>query len=216
MIRRQLESWAQQAVQALLDRNVLPSGDYPAVEITEPKSAEHGDYACNFALASSKVAKKNPREVATALAEELKARPEIESVEIAGPGFINFRLSQAWLGGQLAEVLKLGPGRLREGERGFAFDQAEKPQRINVEYVSVNPNGPITIGSGRGAAFGDTLANVLQAAGHTVWREYYVNDGVNSEQMRLFAESVRALAKGEPVPENGYKGDYVQAVADKV
>jgi len=85
-----------------------------------------------------------------------------------------------------------------------------------VEFVSVNPNGPITIGSGRGAAFGSTLCNVLEAAGNEVHREYYVNDGVNSEQMRLFAESVKAICNGEAVPDNGYKGDYVHAVAERI
>ncbi len=87
-------------------------------------------------------------------------------------------------------------------------------KKINVEYVSVNPNGPITVGSGRGAAFGSCLANVLEAAGNEVHREYYINDGVNSEQMRLFAESVKALVEGKLIPENGDKGDYVAAVAE--
>ena len=103
-----------------------------------------------------------------------------------------------------------------QDDSGFFRLAPERPQKINVEYVSVNPNGPITIGSGRGAAYGSTLCNVLEAAGHTVHREYYINDGVNSEQMRLFAESVKAIIEGRPVPEKGYKGDYVQEVAERI
>ncbi len=128
------------------------------------------------------------------------------SAEIAGPGFINFRLNPAWAAQFLTEVL--------ENPTTFYKPKNDNPQKINVEFVSVNPNGPITIGSGRGAAFGSALCNVLEAAGNTVHREYYINDGVNSEQMRLFAESVKAIIEGRPVPDNGYKGDYVYAVAD--
>jgi arginyl-tRNA synthetase len=127
------------------------------------------------------------------------------SAEIAGPGFINFRLNPAWAAQFLTEVL--------ENPTTFYKPKNDNPQKINVEFVSVNPNGPITIGSGRGAAFGSALCNVLEAAGNTVHREYYINDGVNSEQMRLFAESVKAIIEGRPVPDNGYKGDYVHEVA---
>ncbi|MBA4291659.1 hypothetical protein C0431_01690 [bacterium] len=130
------------------------------------------------------------------------------SAEIAGPGFINFRLNPAWAAQFLTEVL--------ENPTTFYKPKNDNPQTINVEFVSVNPNGPITIGSGRGAAFGSALCNVLEAAGNTVHREYYINDGVNSEQMRLFAESVKAIIEGRPVPDNGYKGDYVHKTANSI
>ncbi|HVL39031.1 MAG TPA: arginine--tRNA ligase, partial [Fimbriimonadaceae bacterium] len=134
----------------------------------------------------------------------------IASVDIAGPGFLNFRLRPEAVAAYVAEVLRV--------RRGLANTQHStlNPQKINVEFVSVNPNGPITVGSGRGAAFGDTLCRVLAAAGHQVHREYYINDGVNSEQMRLFAESVRAYVMSVAPPDKGYKGEYVQQVASRL
>ncbi|HVT13935.1 MAG TPA: arginine--tRNA ligase [Fimbriimonadaceae bacterium] len=140
----------------------------------------------------------------------------IQSVDIAGPGFLNFRLNPEAVAAYVPKVLNLG-----EDLPKAQGPNAPTPQKINVEFVSVNPNGPITVGSGRGAAFGDTLCRVLEASGHSVYREYYVNDGVNSEQMRLFAESVRhyyhnAVGVESAFPEKGYRGDYVQDVARRV
>lgn len=195
---------------------LIASGDLLAdvrnvpIEIADPKNPEHGDFATNFAMVASKVAGLNPRALAEKLLPGLQAAEEVETVEIAGPGFINLRLKREFVASYVGRVLQLGPEGLRtEGK-------VTQPKKINVEFVSVNPNGPITIGSGRGAAFGSTLCNVLDAVGNSVHREYYINDGVNSEQMRLFAVSVQALVNGQPVPENGYKGDYVHAVADRV
>ncbi|MEI7987182.1 MAG: arginine--tRNA ligase, partial [Armatimonadota bacterium] len=130
-------------------------------------------------------------------------------VEVAGPGFINLRLHPEFVAGYVETVLT-SDFKLESASR------APKPLKINVEFVSVNPNGPITIGSGRGAAYGSTLCKVLEAVGHTIHREYYINDGVNSEQMRQFAESVKAIIEGRPVPDKGYKGDYVHEVAEKI
>ncbi len=186
----------------------LPAASYPPVEISDTKSEEHGDFACNFALAASKVAGMPPRAIGEALAFELQGDPDFERIEVAGPGFVNLFVSTALTARVLETVLS--------APESFYRSAPERPLKINVEYVSVNPNGPITIGSGRGAAYGSTLCNVLEAAGHTVHREYYINDGVNSEQMRLFAESVKAILEGRPVPENGYKGDYVHEVAARL
>ncbi len=191
------------------------------IEIADPKNPDHGDFACNIAMSASKVAGKNPREFAEMLVEVLSSpSPQVErglggedifdKVEIAGPGFINLTLNSEFVAGYVGTINALGQNELAKQS------PVENPLRINVEFVSVNPNGPITIGSGRGAAYGSTLCNIFEAAGHTVHREYYINDGVNSEQMRLFAESVRALIKGQPVPENGYKGDYVHDVAKEL
>lgn len=178
-------------------------------EIADPKNPEHGDFATNFAMVSTKVAGKPPREIADLLAAKLlELHPSVfAAIEVAGPGFINFRLNPIYVSEFVPTVLTLGENGLASASR------ASHPQKINVEFVSVNPNGPITIGSGRGAAYGSTLCNVLEAVGHEIYREYYVNDGVSSEQMRLFAESVRAIMAGLPVPDNGYKGDYVHDVA---
>ena len=195
------------AAAAALAQELGFTGALPATEILEPRDPSHGDFACNFAMAASKTFGIPPREIAERLVALLPENNLVLATEVAGPGFINIRLNPA----SAAEFLKIVLSEGTDFVRNHA--QPENPQTINVEFVSVNPNGPITVGSGRGAAFGSTLCNVLEAAGHSVHREYYINDGVNSEQMRLFAESVRAICLGNPVPENGYKGDYVHEVA---
>ncbi len=210
MIRFELESRLNAAVQKLSLQGFLPSDGLPRVEVTDPRQPDHGDLACSFALAASKAAGKPPRDLAQALVDALEADDLLESSEIAGPGFINFRLKASALSAYVPQIVALG--------NDLAKTQSPAPnaQRINVEFVSVNPNGPITVGSGRGAAFGSTLCNVLEAAGNDVHREYYINDGVNSEQMRQFADSVRSFVEGLPFPEKGYKGDYVQEVAEQI
>lgn len=181
----------------------------------DTKQPEHGDYASSAAMAMSKQAGKNSRELAARLRDEILAKHpvEIQDIEIAGPGFLNFRLKPESIASSLTSLFA-------EGNR-IGHSRARAPLKINIEFVSVNPNGPITVGSGRGAAFGDTLCRVLEAAGHQVHREYYINDGVNSEQMRVFAESVRhyyleAGGSESSFPEKGYKGDYVQGVAQAI
>lgn len=162
-------------------------------------------------MVASKALGKPPREVAQIIVEHIGKCDLISSCEVAGPGFINIRLEPKGVAAFVRKVIELGTDGIASAINGEL-----SRKRINVEFVSVNPNGPITVGSGRGAAFGSALCNVLEAAGHSVHREYYVNDGVNSEQMRLFAESVRAQALGHPLPEGGYKGDYVAEVAGKL
>ncbi len=232
-----------QLIAAAIDR-LVASGDLPEaakgpVEISDTKQPEHGDYACNFALAASKKAGMNPRELAEKLCTAILKEDEkgdgprrpaaqdmiseggpaptacplplIHEIEVAGPGFLNFRLRPESVAWYVEQLLELG--------ENLPNSKLQTPKsKINVEFVSVNPNGPITVGSARGAAFGDTLCRILEAAGHPVVREYYINDGVNSEQMRLFAESVRFYYRGEEgeFPENGYKGEYVQAVAQRI
>ena len=212
MLRTKLAELFRLIISELIGEGRLPAEVLSIpIEIADPKNPEHGDFACNFALVASKVAGMNPRELGQALADKLAAQyPTIITVvEVAGPGFINLRLSAEFVAGYVPTVLA----------EGFKLESASRtpnPKRINVEFVSVNPNGPITIGSGRGAAYGSTLCNVLEAVGNTVHREYYINDGVSSTQMALFAESVKAIVEGRPVPDNGYKGDYVHDVAAKI
>ncbi len=210
MLRDDLKRRIEAAVGGLADSGHLPAAVLPPVEIADPRDPSHGDFACNFALTASKAAGKAPRDVAELLRTALLQGDDTiyESIEVAGPGFLNIQLKPSFVAAYVPAVLAAGVD--------FARTQSENPLRMNVEYVSVNPNGPITIGSGRGAAFGSTLSNVLEAAGNTVHREYYINDGVNSEQMRQFAESVKAICEGRPVPEKGYKGDYVADVAHRV
>lgn len=221
MLRKDLTQIVQSAVDQLVAEGRLPGG-LAGVELQDPKDPAHGDFATNFAMVNSKAAGMAPRDIAALLQTEnylgaTNSEPSsatssgnpFSSVEIAGPGFVNFRLKPEFVAAYVPAVLSDGP-------EGFTARAAYgvAARKINVEFVSVNPNGPITIGSGRGAAFGSALANVLAASGHTVHREYYINDGVNSEQMRQFAESVKAIVEGRPIPEKGYKGDYVTDVAN--
>jgi len=167
-----------------------------------PARREHGDWSCNIALASAKAAGRPPREIAADLVAALEAAsiPHVEAVEIAGPGFVNFRLAPSWLHDVLVEVVD-------GGVDGYATPDVGEGRRVNVEFVSANPNGPLHAGHGRGAAFGDSVARILQRTGHDVTREFYLND--RGVQMVRYAESLLARKRGEPVPEDGYAGQYV-------
>jgi len=210
LLRDTLQHLVESAVASLIASGKLPEAGRVPVEITDTKNPDHGDYACNFALVATKKAGLPPRQIGEMLAAALmSASPEaFSSVEVAGPGFLNLRLNPELIASYVAKILELGTN-LPKAQNA----RPEGMRRLNVEFVSVNPNGPITVGSGRGAAFGDALVQVFKAAGYDVDSEYYINDGVNSKQMRLFAESVMSYALDLPFPENGYKGEYVKAVA---
>ena len=182
--------------------------DLNGVHVERPKGT-HGDFATNVALANAKVFRRNPREVAQNIVSSLEA-PFLEDVEVAGPGFINFRLSSEALGEELVALLAAGESYGRREPSGAP---------ILLEYVSVNPTGPMTVAHGRHAAYGDSLARIMEAAGRQISREYYFNDGGN--QIRLLGESVAsryaALFDREwPVsePEALYKGEYVREIAE--
>lgn len=169
--------------------------------LDRPKRDDFGDYATNAALLLAPVVGAPPREVAAQLGEELRTRlgHELTKVEVAGPGFLNLFLSDFWHTRALGHVL----------ERGelFGGGGAEVAERIDMEFVSANPTGPLHVGHARNAAYGDSLARILTFHGHEVQREYYVND--YGSQVARLAESLRARARGEEVAEDGYKGDYV-------
>ncbi|MDO5513322.1 arginine--tRNA ligase, partial [Corynebacterium sp.] len=188
-----------------LDTSVLPD----PVVVERPRNPEHGDYATNLALQVAKKVGMNPRELATLLADALAADPAIDSAEIAGPGFLNIRLAAAAQGEIVAKILAAGAA--------YGHLDMYDGQKINLEFVSANPTGPIHLGGTRWAAVGDSLGRVLTAAGAQVTREYYFND--HGGQIDRFARSLVAAAKGEPTPEDGYGGDYIgeiaQAVVDK-
>ncbi|UQA56428.1 arginine--tRNA ligase [Polyangium aurulentum] len=193
------------ALTDLAGSGVLPSEVAGAAfSVERPKRPEHGDLATNVALAVQKIAKKPPRELATLLSERLSREPDVKGVEIAGPGFLNLRLSAGPYHRVLGEVLGAGPA--------YGRGPAALGERILVEFVSANPTGPLLISHGRGAILGDAVATLLEAAGHRVTREYYVNDFGN--QVRLLSESVRAIIEGKPTPEGGYGGDYVRELAE--
>jgi arginyl-tRNA synthetase len=183
-----------------------PAKSRPTLE--RPKQADHGDYATNAALVLAPVLKAPPREVAERLGGALRDRlgDALDRVEVAGPGFLNLFLADPWYVGALDWVLAAG--------EGYGGGSASPALRINIEFVSANPTGPLTAASGRHAAYGDALARVLTFAGHEVAREYYFNDA--GTQIEKLGESIRARARGEQVPEGGYEGDYVRDLAGAI
>lgn len=198
-------------LQALLDLKrsgqITLEGE-PAFAIDRSKNPQHGDYASNIAMLLAKPLGRNPRELAQAIAASLPKSQHLERTEIAGPGFINFHINQACR----LSVLRRVP---EQGDR-YGWQPENSRESVTVEFVSANPNGPLHVGHGRGAAYGASVANLLQAAGHTVQREYYVNDA--GRQMDILCVSVwlRYLELGGVTvrfPDNGYKGDYVIDIA---
>ncbi len=176
------------------------------VVVERPKNRDHGDYATNIAMRLAKSAGRPPREVAEAVAEELRAQPGIASVDVAGPGFLNITLVQGALGRIAVQAVTAGAG--------YGRTDTLAGQKLNLEFVSANPTGPVTLGSTRWAAVGDAIARLLEASGADVSREYYVNDA--GAQIERFARSLQAVALDRPVPEDGYQGDYIEPVAQRV
>ena len=185
-----------------LDASVLPE----TVTVERPRNPEHGDYATNLALQVAKKAGAQPRELAQWLADALAGNDAIDEASIAGPGFLNIRLAAAAQGAIVAQVLN--------GGADFGSNTTYQGTRINLEFVSANPTGPIHLGGTRWAAVGDSLGRVLEASGAEVTREYYFND--HGGQIDRFARSLVAAAKGEPTPEDGYGGDYIKEIAQGV
>ncbi len=173
------------------------------VELERPADPRHGDYATNVALRLAGQRRQPPREVAEELRERIASLAGIAAVEVAGPGFLNLAVDDSWLGTGLAAVLDVG--------RRFGAGSADPPERIQVELVSANPTGPITVAAARNGAYGDAVARLLEFAGNEVEREYYYNDA--GTQMDLFRASVEALRQGQEPPEDGYQGDYMADLA---
>ena len=171
--------------------------------VERPKRPEHGDLATNVAMVLTKRVGKPPRAIAEALVKALASSDVVKSAEIAGPGFVNLRLHADAFHAELRDILHAGVsyGRAPSGSG----------ERINLEFVSANPTGPMLVAHGRGAIYGDSVGRLLEATGHRVAREYYVNDFGN--QVRLFAASVLAVSQGKPVPDDGYKGAYIEELA---
>ncbi|HZN19690.1 MAG TPA: arginine--tRNA ligase [Micromonosporaceae bacterium] len=185
-----------------LDRSALPE----ATGVERPRNPEHGDYASTLALQLAKRVGLPPRELAAALADQLGRASGIKSVEVAGPGFLNIRLDAAATG-ELARIA------VQQG-RGYGHSAVLDGQKINLEFVSANPTGPVHIGAVRWAAVGDALARLLRAQGAEVTTEYYFNDA--GAQVDRFAASLLAVARGEPVPADGYAGAYVAEIAGQI
>ncbi len=173
------------------------------VELDRPNDPAHGDYASNVAMQLAPVRKRSPRQLGEELAAAAVKLDEVERAEVAGPGFVNLWLAPAWFSEALAEVL--------DARRAYGGGSAEKPERVQVEMVSANPTGPITVASARNGAIGDSVARLLEFAGHEVQREYYYNDA--GAQVEKFRQSVEAIRRGEEPPEEGYRGEYVAELA---
>ncbi|MCK0518286.1 arginine--tRNA ligase [Williamsia sp. DF01-3] len=190
----------------LTDHGLDPSALPESVVVERPRNPEHGDYATNIALQLGKKVGVNPRELAGWLAAELSSRQGIATAEIAGPGFVNIRLAADAQNVVVAGVI----------ERGAAYGTGTTLDglRVNLEFVSANPTGPIHLGGTRWAAVGDALGRVLSAEGAAVTREYYFND--HGAQIDRFARSLVAAALGEPTPEDGYAGAYIGEIAAQV
>ncbi len=205
----QLSQTIVDALNALANRGsiAVSEGAIPAaVKVERPKNKEHGDYATNVALQLSKQAGLKPRDLAELLAQELKGREAISAVDIAGPGFINITVAAAAQGEIARAVVEVGSA--------YGTSDRFAGKRINLEFVSSNPTGPIHLGGGRWAPVGDSLARVFTAMGADVTREYYFND--HGAQIDRFSASLLAVAKGEDPPEDGYVGSYITDIVEQV
>src|SRR6266702_3699180 len=186
----------------------LTSGQFPAIVVETPAHAEHGDFASNVAMQLAKLEKKSPRAVAEILVRHLAAADTFDKVEIAGPGFINFCLKEALWRQALREIDRVGAD--------YGKSRIGNGEKVQVEFVSANPTGPLHIGHGRGAAIGDSLCRLLGATGWDVTREFYYNDA--GQQIANLARSVQArclvIEPDDPRwPADGYQGEYIKDLA---
>ena len=187
---------------ALVEALAAEQLEVESIHLERPARREHGDWSSNVAMVAAGDAGRPPRDLATALAERLEASPpaHVQRVEVAGPGFVNFHLADSWLHDVLGEVVAAGVD-------DYARSDLGRGTTVLVEYVSANPTGPLHAGHGRGAAYGDTVARLLERCGYTVRRETYLND--RGTQMQLFAASLAARRAGEEPPADGYQGEYI-------
>jgi len=207
-LKEQLSQLLAAAINALITNETLAAGTPTQAQVTDARDKTHGDFASNICMVLAKKAGKNPRELAQLLIDNLPEHADLEKVEIAGPGFINFFVKQSTSQSIVKTIL--------EQKENWGKSNIGAGKKIQVEFVSANPTGPLHVGHGRGAAYGATVADLLAAVGYNVHREYYVNDA--GRQMDILATSVwlRYLHQcGEDIvfPSNGYKGDYVFDIA---
>ena len=207
-MKQQIAQLLESALQTLKAQDVIPAEIAPNIQVENTRDKAHGDFATNLAMMLAKPAKSNPRALAQLLCDALPESNVIDKTEIAGPGFINFFVNDSAIYSVIGEVLEAGSE--------FGRQSVDTANRVQVEFVSANPTGPLHVGHGRGAAYGATLADLLQAAGVNVEREYYVNDA--GRQMNILAASVwlRYLEnRGATLvfPANGYQGEYIKDIA---
>jgi arginyl-tRNA synthetase len=211
MLRAKLKNLLTEALDKAQKTGKLPPVILPEITIERPQNEEHGDYACNLPFKLARVARANPMSIAKELITLLPPSEEIESAVAAPPGFINFKLKNDWVCQQVDRVLK-------EGET-YGNNQMGTGKKVQVEFVSANPTGPLHVGAGRGAILGSTLANVLTASGYEVEKEYYFNDAGNQMDIfkrSLYARYLQCLGVKTEVPENGYQGNYMIDIAKDI
>jgi arginyl-tRNA synthetase len=211
MIRDDLARMIESAAQAAMDAGELPQVVLPELVIERPAKREHGDYATNLPMRLARAARANPLDIAKAIAARIPLEGGISAAEVAPPGFINFRLSEPWLARQVSAIVDAGAS--------FGDIALGNGQKVQVEFVSANPTGPLTAGNGRGAAIGSVLASVLEAAGYDVEREYLVNDaGTQTEVFgrTLVARYLQLEGKDVEIPADGYPGEYMIDIAKRL
>jgi len=211
LIRDQVATLITTGLQAAQDADTLPAFEIPPVVVERPRQANHGDYASPVCLQLAREARMAPRDIAAQVVEHIPPVEFVGRIDVAGAGYINITLASGWLVDLVAGIISAG--------EAWGNVDIGKGKRVQVEFVSANPTGPVTVGSTRNAVIGDTLANVLDAAGYQVEREYYVNDA--GSQVRRFGESIyaryaKALGRDEPFPEDGYLGEYIGEFGQKM
>ena len=210
-MKTQLQQLIGQALQQLQDTEQLALAEQPQVRIERTRDRSHGDYACNIAMLLAKQVRRKPRKLAELIVTTLPSHEHIEQVQVAGPGFINFHLSSVAYHDNLRQILTQ--------QDHYGRSTVGAGQRVQVEFVSANPTGPLHVGHGRGAAFGATVSQLLAAVGFDVQREYYVNDA--GRQMHILAVSVwlrylEYCGQTVPFPANGYRGTYIRDIAQQL
>ena len=209
--RAAVEDMVRAAVAAAQAAGALPAAAVDDYAIERPQRAENGDFSCSLAMKTARTMRMNPRAIGQAILDALPQSDTVGRAWLAGPGFVNFSLSDEWLRAQVDDVIALGDR--------FGDSPALLGTSAQVEFVSVNPTGPVHVGHARGAVIGSALANVMEAAGYDVQREYYVNDA--GRQMELFYETayaryLQAWGQDAAIPADGYQGDYMAALADGI
>ncbi|SFM17393.1 arginyl-tRNA synthetase [Gracilibacillus orientalis] len=202
VMQKMQENLKAEIKQAVLAAELASEAEIPMVILEQPKEKAHGDYATNIAMQLAKVAKKAPRQIAEDIVAQLdKSKASIKSVDIAGPGFINFFMDNQYLSNLIPTIL--------EQDEAYGASNTGKAEKVQVEFVSANPTGDLHLGHARGASVGDALCNILDKAGYEVQREYYINDAgnqINNLALSVQARYMQALGKDFPMPEDGYHG----------
>jgi arginyl-tRNA synthetase len=211
MLKQELARCLQQAVLKAQQEGALAAAALPEVLIEHPQNPEHGDFASGFPLRMARAMRMSPLAIAEKVCEHMVPPPQVDKVWIAPPGFINFTLREDWLSTEVKSILAAG--------EAFGDIELGKGTRVQVEFVSVNPTGPLHVGHGRGAVLGSTLANVLTAAGYAVEREYYINDmgtQITNFGRSLYVRYLQCLGKEAAMPPNGYHGNYMIDLAKEI